>query len=113
MATKTEARRAELEEYFKQGQAQYDALTPAQRAELDALTESYWLIAAKQQLKKRDPLDAIRDVETLLRWCIVEFDTAIDEACIDNILHSTRLDTLRALRRLEMHTEERDADVPG
>ena len=73
-------------------------------AELADFCESYWLKDAKKSLMRRDPLDAIRDAEALLKFIVDHFDAAIDKACVDNILHSdlmARSDARVALQRLD------------
>lgn len=72
-------------------------------AEIADFCESYWLKDAKKSLIQRDPLDAIRDAEALLRFVVDHFDEAIDQACIDNLLHSdlmARADARNAMQRL-------------
>ena len=57
------------------------------------MTDSPWLEKAKAQLRRRDdPLDVLRDVESLLEWAAARADSAIDMATIQSILNGQPVD---------------------
>ena len=56
------------------------------------LPNRHWIEKARRQLSKRDPLEALRDVEELLSWAAARADDAIDRACIEKILDGKPFD---------------------